>query len=186
MKTKLRPSSRDAIIESAFIILSQNPGAPLSDIAQQAGVGRATLHRHFASRQALILALTHIAIEEMDAASEVAAATATSHLDALRKVLCALIPLGDRHGFLAQEPVTDDPNIAAAFDRQQTETEVLIEAAKTEGDIDPSVPTVWVRQAFDYLLYAAWDSVKADEVTHKQAAALAWRTLVAGLGSKQS
>ena len=51
MTKSLRLSSRDAIIEAAFAVFSKNPGAPLADVAGRAGVGRATLHRHFASRE---------------------------------------------------------------------------------------------------------------------------------------
>ncbi|MEL6568257.1 MAG: helix-turn-helix domain-containing protein [Pseudomonadota bacterium] len=180
--SSLRPSTKSAIIEAAFDVLSRNPGAPLSDVAHRAGVGRATLHRQFASRDALVRALALIAIEEMDNAAEAACAEVTTFREAFQNTLKALIPLGDRHGFLAREPIEDDPEIAKAFARQKRETHDMIEGAKTEGVFDLAVPTDWISQAFDHLLYAAWESVKAGETTHGQAADLAWRTLTLGLG----
>lgn len=182
MPNPLRPSTRDAIVEAAFDVLSRDPSAALAQVAERAGVGRATLHRHFATREALIRALALTAIEEMDAAAEAACADALSYEDAFRRMLTVLIPLGDRHGFLSREPVDDDPEIAAEFQRQMDETREMVEGAKAEGLFDPAVPTAWITQAFDHLLYAAWESVRAGEATHAQAADLAWRTLTQGLG----
>ena len=186
MANSLRPTSRDAIIEAAFEVFSRNPGASLSDVSDRAGVGRATLHRHFASRADLVRELALIAIEEMDAAVDAACESVPSHGEALRRSLSALIPLGARHGFLALEPIEDDPEIAAEFDRQTRETREAVEKAKGEGVFDPAVPTGWVVQAYDNLLYAAWESVRAGEATHDQAADLAWRTLTTGLGKDKT
>ena len=182
MTNSVRPSTRDAIIEAAFAVFSKNPSAALADIASRAGVGRATLHRHFASREDLMRELAKIASKEMEVAIEAACADATSYSDVARRSLQALIPLGDRHGFLALEPFSDDPEMQAAYAKEQQETADMVDAAKGEGLFDPSVPTSWIVQAFDHLMYAGWESVHAGETTHDQAAALAWRTLIHGLG----
>ena len=181
MTNALKLSSREALVEAAFSLLSRDPGASLADIAAAAGVGRATLHRHFAGREELIRALAMIAIAEMDEAAEAACEDAPTNTEALKRCLEVLIPLGDRHGFLAREPLENDPKIRAEFERQLSETWSMVEAAKLEGAFDKIVPTAWIVQAYDHLLYAAWESVNAGEATHAQAAALAWRTLTAGL-----
>ncbi|MEM9705648.1 MAG: helix-turn-helix domain-containing protein [Pseudomonadota bacterium] len=182
MQKTLRPTTKDAIIEAAFDVFSRDQSAPLSAIADRAGVGRATLHRHFASREELIRDLAFIAIEEMDAAAEAAFKGAASYADAFRNMLKALIPLGNRHGFLAKEPLENDEEIAVAFARQQRDTRDIVETAKGEGMFDPNIPTDWITQVFDHLLYAAWESVKSGEATQSQAADLAWRTFISGLG----
>lgn len=182
MINSIRPSTRDAIIESAFAVLSKNPSAALADVAARAGVGRATLHRHFASREDLMRELAMLASKEMDVAVEMACTPAKSYSEAVRLALEALIPLGDRHGFLALEPFADDPDMQAEFARQNQETADLMDAAKREGLFDKSIPTSWIVQAFDHLLYAGWEAVNADELTPDQAADLAWRTLTNGLG----
>lgn len=181
MSAPVRPTTKDAIVDAAFDVLSRNRSASLSEVANRAGVGRATLHRHFPHRNDLIRALALIAIDEMDNAAEAACETANSCADALRRSLNALIPLGDRYGFLALEPIDDDSEIAEAYERQRCEVRDLIKEAKDEGLFDQSVPTDWITQAFDHLLYAAWESVKSGETTHTQAADLAWRTLTIGL-----
>lgn len=182
MSSSIRPPTRDAIIEAAFAVLSKNPSAALSDVAARAGVGRATLHRHFASRDDLVRALALQANQEMDDAVDTACAPAKSYSEAVRLALQALIPLGDRHGFLALELFADDADMQAEFARQSRETADLMDAAKREGLFDKAVPTSWIVQAFDHLIYAGWESVSAGETTPDQAADLAWRTLTNGLG----
>ena len=185
MTEPIRPSTKDAIMEAAFELLSRNLGASLTEIAERAGVGRATLHRYFASREDLMRTLAMTALKEMDAAAEDACADATSYAEAARRTLEALIPLGDRFGFLELEPLEDDPDLKVAYDRQRRETEEMVEAAKREGLFDKAIPTSWIVQAYDHLLFAGWESVKAGETTSDQAADLAWLTLTNGLRKRK-
>lgn len=182
MSSPVRLNTKDSIVEAAFAVFSRDPSASLSEVAERAGVGRATLHRYFSSRDALVRSLALIAIKEMDAAVEEASVNAASAGEALRLSLQVLIPLGDRHGFLALEPLDSDPDIATEFKRLELETNELVEASKQEGLFESSVPTAWITQVFDSLLYGAWESVKAGKTTPSQAAELAWRTLTSGLG----
>ncbi|MEM8723944.1 MAG: helix-turn-helix domain-containing protein [Pseudomonadota bacterium] len=182
----IRPLPEDAIIKAAFDLLTDDPAASLGQIAKHAGVGRATLHRYFSGREDLMLALCITAMREMDEAAEAACVDAGSYSDAVKLSLEALIPLGDRYRFLSRESVEDHPEIETEIERQQAETRAMVEGAKDEGLFAPSIPTDWIVQAYDHLLYAAWESVIADEATPKQAAALAWRTLTLGLGADKN
>lgn len=185
MTHSLRLSTRDAIIEAAFTVLSKNPSASLSDVATLAGVGRATLHRHFSSRKDLITDLAKIAMKEMDDAVETACANARTYSEVAEISLRVLIPLGNRYSFLELEDLNEDADLKRQIDEQQDETTDMINRAKREGLFDKSVPTAWIVQAYDHLLYAGWESVKAGETTPDQAADLAWRTLINGLGKPQ-
>jgi AcrR family transcriptional regulator len=178
----IRPQTREAIIEAAFQVLGQDPAASLAEVADRAGVGRATLHRHFKGRDDLMVALASTAMLELDEAVDAATADAPSYTEALRISLAAIIPLADRQWFLSREPVEQDPGVMAGYQRQLKELADAIDAAKAEGCFSPDVPTSWIVQAFDHLIYAAWESVRAGEATADQAAALAWRTLTIGLG----
>ena len=180
MSVQIRPKTRDAIIEAGFLLLSADPAANLADIATLAGVGRATLHRHFANRDELIRTLALAALSEMDEAAEQAAKDAQSAEDALRQVLAALINLGDRHGFLAHLPTGTDPEIDAEIARQAAESRAMIRYAQMEGTIDPALPESWAERQFDAVIMTAWESIRAEETTPGQACALAWRSLKQG------
>lgn len=183
---QIRPTTRDAIVEAAFEVFAENQRASLGDVAQRAGVGRATLHRHFPGRPELMRALAKIAMAELDAAVEEATVNAATYEEGFRLSLFAIVPLANRQWFLANEGLEADPEIAAAYDASLEELRWDVEKAKEEGAFDPHVPTAWIVEAYENLTYAAWSLVRSGEATPKQAAELAWRTLSQGLkGSMQ-
>ncbi|MEM8837635.1 MAG: TetR/AcrR family transcriptional regulator [Pseudomonadota bacterium] len=179
--TNIKLSTRDAILEAAFEIFNERPGASLGDVADRAGVGRATLHRHFNSRDALMVALAETALNELNEAVDEAVANAETHTEGLRLSLAAIIPLASRQWFLSHEPVEDDPKIAAAYQADVEELFKEIEGAKTEGSIAHDLPTKWVAETYEGLIYAAWKLVREEEATPSQAADLAWRTFMNGV-----
>ncbi len=186
MKHSPKLSARDALVEAAFAVFSRDPSAPLAEVASQSGVGRATLHRHFSTRESLLTQLAQIAIAEMDEAVERACEGVESYTEAMRRTLEVLIPLGDRHGFLALQPINEVDELAKEYERQNEETREMIEGAKQENAFDLYVPTDWIVQTYEHLIYAAWESVRQESVTPNQAAELAWRTLTVGLGASTS
>ena len=173
-------SSANHILNAAFTVFSQNPGASLADVAKAAGVGRATLHRHFSGRDDLMVALTLTAAQELDAAVDAAVAECETYTEALELALHAILPLAARHMFLATEPATHDPRVAEVYAAQTRDLAHDIDMAKAEGTFDPHLPTEWIVQAYENLIYAGWTMVMAGDATPKQAAAFAWRTLTQG------
>lgn len=182
LMTKIKLTSREAILEAAFQVFNKNPGASLAHIAQHAGVGRATLHRQFKSRELLMIALAHTAIGELRNAIDLALVDATSHGDALKCSIVAIIPFAQRQWFLAHEHTQQDPTIIREYEADRKELRDSIDAAKDEGVFDHDIPTLWIAETYDSLIYAAWTMVREGRATPHQAADLAWRTLTQGLG----
>ncbi|EAO51527.1 Transcriptional regulator, TetR family [Bacillus thuringiensis serovar israelensis ATCC 35646] len=59
----LKEARFNAILDSATILLVENPTASMNEIAEYAGIGIATLHRYVESREKLMLFLRHRAIQ---------------------------------------------------------------------------------------------------------------------------
>lgn len=174
-----RLSTTQAIIEAAFEVLGRDPSASLSQIADAAGVGRATLHRKFAGRDDLVRALVRQAARELDSAAERAAAAARSYTQALEKTMAAAVALGDRQWFLARERTeyAEEP----LREKREQEFRQLLNEARKEGLFPPTCPVEWAAQVFDHLVYAAWTQVRDGHATPDQAVRLAWSTLTGGL-----
>jgi len=185
MKT-IRPKAEQAIIEAGFIQLNENPKASLANIAQQAGVGRATLHRHFTSRDDLIHAMARQAMQEMDDAADQASQHCNSYSSALEQIFKAMIPLGVRHWFISNESLSDLPDIAAKLKQQEQELKGLIKRCKKEGLFSADWSNDWIIQVFDHMIHAAWTLLKEDQATLQQASTWAWGTLINGLQSGAS
>jgi len=177
-------SSKQAILQAAVSILACNPGASLSDIATQAGVGRATLYRYFPSRDALVRELALEAIEATDRVTARVRCQNLSPADALLAFLEGMVPLGDRFHFLISESVAyTDPEVTAAYARQIQELDEFANALKQDGAIAPDIPNAWVTAAIDALIWAAWSSVQTGDIAPKDAALLTYRTLFQGLST---
>ena len=178
----IRPTTRDAIIESAFQLLSKDTSSSLADIAKQAGIGRATLHRHFSSRDDLLLELARTALKQLDDAAEKSTKQAQSYSEALELSLKAIVPLADRQWFLSGDTIEQHPEIRKEHQRQMQELADVIDKAKTEGCFKKSIPTQWIAQVCDYLTFAAWEMIRNNSATPEQAAELVWNTLMNGTG----
>lgn len=180
MRDKIE-SLKHAILNAGFEVFSHNPGASLAEVAAHAGVGRATLHRYFSGRAALVAELALVASQELNAAVEDATRDVDSHTEGLRVAFRAMLPLAQRHMFLATEPVEQDARVAAAYAADTAALLHSIEQAKGEGTFEHHVPSAWIARAYENLLYAGWAMIVAEEATPNQAADLAWRTLTQGL-----
>ena len=180
--TSVKVTSREALLAAAASVLAKNPGASLQEIASKAGVGRATLHRHFPARDDLLRELLRDALRQIDAATQHIEEKCATAEEALRELLEAVVPLGDRFHFLWSEPaVADDAEIRETHDRQLREMTKLVEAAKAEGAIAQDIATAWAITVIDMLIYAIWSAVQDGHVARRDAADLSFRTLMHGL-----
>ena len=179
----LRLSSLDAIRRAGFELLTANPGASLAEVAERAGVGRATLHRHFPARTDLLRSL---AIEALDATD-----AACAHLDqaptgaaALAWMFEALVPLGAPYAFLARYD-TDDPEVVGRYQAQVASLGGLVEALRSEGHVRPDVPEAWATAVISDAIWTAWSLVAKGEIAPRVAAKLATDTVLHGLGGNR-
>ena len=179
-KHVIRPATLEAIVEAAIRVLNANAGATMSEIAAQAGVGRATLHRHFRTRDDLIGAIGVRCIEEMNAAVRAAISQGQPAVDRLRAMFRAVIPLGDRYSFLGAD-YTDDPTTRQGYETQLHWAETLVEDLKEQGDVAQDVPSRWVVAQIDQLVWTAWNATAEGYLTADDATELAVRTLIDGL-----
>ncbi|MEX0283640.1 MAG: TetR/AcrR family transcriptional regulator [Paracoccaceae bacterium] len=174
-------STETLILETGFAVFGRNASATMSDMAEAAGIGRATLHRHFPSRDALLKALAQQADHELDNAVAQATPDAVSYLDALQRSMCAIIPLANRQLFLTYALPPDHPDMSAAAMRGHAETRDAIQQAQAEGSLPTTLNPDWIARVYDGLIYAAWESIDAQELTPTQASTLAWRTFLSGI-----
>lgn len=179
----VRPSSRAAIVAAAVAVLNANVGASMSEIAIRAGVGRATLHRHFSSKDELVAAIAVDCMDELENAIGERLVKGMPALDRLRVMLEATIPLGDRFAFLSSQMAGTD----ASYARYRAEldwVERLVDRLKTEGVVAADVPTAWLVAQIDQLIWTAWREISAGRLAPRDAPELALRTFLDGLGNK--
>lgn len=178
----VRIQSREAIRRAAAELLASDPSASLAQVAARAGVGRATLHRHFQGRAELVRA---VALEALDATDAVCAGleAAPSSRAALGQLFEAMVPLGAHYAFLIRCPV-DDPEVEARYAAQVEQLRKLVEWLRADGWIAPTVPTAWAVALIDQLIWSTWTLVARGEIASREAARLAIDTVLHGMGER--
>ena len=176
----IRPLTRDAIFSAALEVLGVNAGASLSEIAIRAGVGRATLHRHFRNRDDLIAAIGAQALAETEAAVRAVDSPGAPAVDRLRAMFEAVIPLGGHYHFLGMQPVADEL-LKAGYRSQLDWLRALVDALRSEGEVALDIPSSWAVAQIDQMIWLAWREVSAGRLAQADAADLAVRTIVTGL-----
>ncbi|QES40553.1 TetR family transcriptional regulator [Streptomyces venezuelae] len=149
---------RDQVLRSAAALLTRKATSTMDEVARAAGISRATLHRHFAGRDALVRALEDLGLQECEAALVRARLDDDGAGDALRRLVKEIEPAAGLLAFLYTEnqlfegdAQNDgwshiDDRLAALFRRGQENGEFRI-------DLTP----VWLTEAFYGLIGSgAW------------------------------
>ncbi|WP_076241631.1 TetR/AcrR family transcriptional regulator [Mycobacterium sp. NS-7484] len=175
--------TRGAIIEAAAAVLADDRTATLPDIARAAGVGRTTVHRYFPDRECLI---NETIVDSVRVVSEAVAAAAPEEgcpVDAMRRVINAMISVGNRILFLFNDPaVTRDMPPEALPDSKRLIS--LIERGQAEGVFDPESSALWIEHAlFGLVNWACQDSKEGLMPRHAAAPAVI-RTFERGIRTR--
>lgn len=179
-KHVIRPRTLTAIVDAAIRLFSQNTGTSMSEVAREAGVGRATLHRHFRTKSELVNAIGIQCIEEMNAAVLSADSPNVPAIERMRLMLEAVIPLGDRYGFL-RFVASSDKELEKGYLQQLDWVSTLVQDLKSDGTIATDVPTRWIVAQIDQLIWTAWTAVSLWRFSAEEATALTLRTFLQGL-----
>lgn len=149
-------------------------------IAAAAGVSRATLYHHFASRDALIAALTERSAGEVRAALEVAQPNIGAASEAMERVLAAAWPVVGRYrGLVVINQRTDRTELRARLEPALAPVRAVIRRGQQAGEFDPDLPAEWLLGILTDLIHAAARQVTSGAMT----AEVAERTLLRSAGA---
>jgi TetR/AcrR family transcriptional regulator, mexCD-oprJ operon repressor len=178
--------NRSAILDAAVDVLADDPSASLADVARRAGLGRATLYRHFPSREALRDAIRQEALARAETALAGARLDEVPARDGVRRAAEALVPLGVRFRVLLAEGADADPDFIAARDRALAPLLALVARAVGEEAVDPAVDPGWAGMVLANLLVTAARAAGAGLIDPAEAGELVSRTLFDGVGVADS
>ncbi len=179
--------SRVALLEAGISLLSENSGATLSEISIAAGVGRATLYRHFETREQLIIELASESLSETDLACAHILEQKLKGREAIEEIFVAIMPLANRFHFLLSlwSEVRKNRAVREIYERQLSQLESRIAEAKAEKSIDKEIPNEWLVSLIDNLLYTGWYHIGAGTLSPEQASRLAIKSFFDGVGTER-
>jgi len=170
----------DRIIESAIHVFALNPGAGMNDVALHAEVGRATLYRHFPSRDDLMAAIKAQARQEAISAVETCPLDDGPAIECIESIVRAVIELGDRYRFISNWRAEGD-EYPEPRERISAALEAAVERGQRRGEITRSVPPHWAALAIRSLMLAALDELSAGTMNERDAERLVTRIVSQGL-----
>ncbi|MFJ9580107.1 TetR/AcrR family transcriptional regulator [Streptomyces sp. NPDC101191] len=149
---------RTEVLHAAAALLSRKATATMDEVARAAGIGRATLHRHFAGRDALVRALEQMCIEETEAALDAARLDEGPADEAVRRLIGASEPVAPLLAFLYTEnQLFEGEQQNAGWTRLDDRLAALFRRGQEEGDFRIDLTPAWLCEAFYGLLGSgAW------------------------------
>ena len=181
-------ATRDEILAAATRHLNVDPRASMAVLASAAGVGRATLHRHFATREELLHELGTRSLdrweESLDAA-DVAGAAASADPDqvlaCLGDLLARFLADSDDFGFALTDSYLVTADDLVLRSDALVEREVgLYTAAPATGVLRADVPPRWLGHAVYGLLVAAREALRNGDVARRDLDTLVLSTFLTG------
>lgn len=176
--------TRAAILAATASVLADDRSATLPDIARAAGVGRTTVHRYFNDRESLVREATSDAVRILEAVLEGAGVDDGPAVDAMRRVIAAMVAIGDRIVFLF-----GDPRVMESLrPHQQPNGDVLvtrlIERGQRDGTFDSELPALWIKHALWSLVLRGCQDVRNGDLPTYAVTAAIIRTFEHGVGQR--
>jgi AcrR family transcriptional regulator len=132
------------ILQAAIDCLSADPDSSMADIARQAGVVRATIYVHFPTRELLLAAVTHHAIDDVAQVIASASPDEGDPVDALRRVISAAWrTLGQYHALVAINTRLPHDDLHRRHESALSALEPLIVRGQKTGAFRADVPPSW-------------------------------------------
>lgn len=144
------------ILEVAEQVLSEDPGATLEKIAAAAGVARTTLYRRFSTREALIEAMSELALGEVEQAIDDGRPETAPPMVAFHEITANLIEIKSGWRFTMNQVHAPRGRAGEIYGRIFDKGLRLLERAEAAGEIRPGVDLRWARGVYHALIEQAF------------------------------
>ena len=149
---------RDHVLRAAAALLTRKSTATMDEVAKAAGISRATLHRQFAGRDALVRALEALGIAECETALDAARLDDGRAEDAVRRLVREAEPAAGLLAFLYTEnQLFEGEEQHAGWARIDDRITALFRRGQQSGEFRIDLTPAWLTEAlFGLLASAVW------------------------------
>lgn len=173
---------REELLSTAADVLTRRPTSSMDDIAKAAGISRATLHRHFAGREALVRALEKLGLRHLDAALDAARTQEGDAADAVRRLITETEPLAGFLGFLVTENQLFEPGEQhPGWTRIDERISALFQRGQREGAFRIDLSPAWLTEALYALITASAWAVQDGRVAARDSVRMTAELLLGGV-----
>jgi TetR/AcrR family transcriptional regulator, mexCD-oprJ operon repressor len=186
VKGRRRDAARsvEAILDAALDVLAERPDASMADIAEEAGLVRATVYAHFPNREALLRGVLEQALGQVAADLDALRLERDEPVAALERVIHVALGGIARLG-RAREAVELGLGMAAVEDARRgllDRHRQLVRRGQRAGAFRRDLPPDWLAEVFAAMVDATYRAVQREEVSREEAPELLRKTVFAAYG----
>ncbi|MGL5816688.1 MAG: TetR/AcrR family transcriptional regulator [Phycicoccus sp.] len=148
------------MIDAGARVLSRNKSASMGDVAQAAGISRATLHRLFPGREALVEAIVERACERALEIFDAVGVDDSPCPEGLRRLAEEMIPTAHFWVIAITEPVIDIvPRLAKDAAGLEDRLVEMMRRGQRDGALRQDLPPRWMAYFFGTSLVTVHEAV---------------------------
>ncbi len=153
----LAPTARGILTSAARTFADRGSAVSMTEIAARSGVGRATLYRHFPTREALLQDLQRVAVENVGERLRAADLAALSGPDALDRAVRVLLAVGHEYAVVIREQVPVPRGVADRLVRDPIRA--MLDRGRSEGLLRSDCSLEWLEDMFVGLVQAGLQQI---------------------------
>ncbi|MGW7004418.1 TetR/AcrR family transcriptional regulator [Streptomyces sp. NPDC054933] len=173
---------REQVLRDAAALLTRKATASMDEIAKAAGVSRATLHRHFPGRDALVRALGALGIEQLAERLDAARIEEGDPVEAVRRLIEEAMPVS---GFLAflygENQLYAFEEMDEGWARIDERVSSLFRRGQEQGLFRYDLSPAWLCEALYALIAASGWCVQDGKVASRDSARMVGELMLGGM-----
>jgi AcrR family transcriptional regulator len=153
----LAPTARGILTSAARTLADRGSAVSMTEIASRSGVGRATLYRHFPTREILLQELQRVVIESVGEGLRAAELEALPVTDALDRAVRVVLAVGHEYAVVIREQVPVPRDVAERLVRDPIRD--MLSRGLAEGVLRRECSLEWLEDMFIGLVQAGLQQI---------------------------
>lgn len=176
--TATKSRDREELLLNLVNALADQPRASMGQLASMVGLSRATLCRHFPSRDTMVLAMSEAGITSAKLAITRARPNEGSPEQAINRLIEELLPIVELYTYVDQQGHADE-ELEARVQPLRASLITLFQQWQGSGALRVDLPAAWLVESMSALLRSAATMIRSGRLARRDAAQsvfdLLWR-----------
>jgi AcrR family transcriptional regulator len=163
------------------VLARQGQGATISEVAAEAGIGRATVYRYFKTREQLVSALWEAALSEVEGHLSAARLEQVPFEEGVVRVVQAIAGVSERYAVLLSEPSYEE--LERGREVLGDRVFALLERGQKSGALRDDIPLELIAEMFGGLILAGLRQALGQGLGIEEASSIVVAVYLRGAGA---
>ncbi|MBP6019360.1 MAG: TetR family transcriptional regulator [Burkholderiaceae bacterium] len=176
---------RETLLLNLVNALADQPRASMGQLASIVGISRATLCRHFPSRDAMMLAMSEAGITSAEQALARARPNEGNSQHAIKRLIEELLPIAELYAYVDHQMRADEA-VEARVQPLRTSLIALFQKWQESGELRVDLPAAWLVESMSALLRSAATMIRSGRLARRDAAQSVFDLLWQGMSKDKT